>query len=538
MRCMLPRRLFVCIASALVCLSARWSIAIARQRAWWLQRGQTGSDTEAASASIAGSPRNGNGTVLGVEYLTLHAASRRELCLHLGNGLRLRQCGLGEKAQRFGLSNDGRLWPQASPHLCLGTGVGSAVELRACSWPGSAMDAWLFDLGRGSDRRIRLRARPDLCLAAAAEAPIVDRALPIAGSPVATNGTAVGDAAAILPLCGTPIASATVVSALAAGEALEAWASTKYLRGPGKGYSWRPCSATDERDSSLRGRCDTEKSHKVVAAQNNAESLARNGGVAVYTYIIGGYDDLRPDRIPCVPPSVDAFLFIGGTDSSSVEASRLLKWRQQGWQVKDTQIVPGNQFVSPERLTVKLLKFRPPPWLLQGAWDWLVTFDSNMAIGLKGLPAFLSSYGDRPLLLLNWNKGHDGWSGFDQFRRESHYMLHEHPQYTATSRENCIEWRRKLVRLHANKSSGFSMPYYYDLSILFRNLKHASAPRVQSAFTAIFAESHRIQRDQFLMPYFLWQFGLVEATAPLPLRELQGGPLHHCFVTGARRGRN
>lgn len=79
-------------------------------------------------------------------------------------------------------------------------------------------------------------------------------------------------------------------------------------------------------------------------------------------------------------------------------------------------------------------------------------------------------------------------------------------------------------------------PNYYETNVIFRNLKHSKARKVRDAFEKTFLKCQEIQRDQFLLPFFLWQDELSHSTEAMPIQSLVED-LGYCMV-GTRVGRN
>ena len=129
--------------------------------------------------------------------------------------------------------------------------------------------------------------------------------------------------------------------------------------------------------------------------------------------------------------------------------------------------------------------------LLNGQWDWLVTFDGNVVLDLlrvgrlanmkhwyhwSCVPAslsgpFLEKYSLKPLLLLDWSYHEScGEDGFNCFSHELKSMLSNRQQYIEEalhavalrprafftkqqdalkdSRENIVAWEKKLTKEH------------------------------------------------------------------------------------------
>ncbi|CAE7210865.1 CLC-E [Symbiodinium sp. KB8] len=267
----------------------------------------------------------------------------------------------------------------------------------------------------------------------------------------------------------------------------------------------------------------------------NASLHRSKSRIAVYTYNIGGYEEMRGDYIPCVPSHLDAFLFIDEVGQKRFGNTALKKWQERGWRVVNFTQVEGTKYVSSARLTSKSLKFAPPRWLLNGTWHWLVEYDGNIVVDLHRLGPFLRRQREQALVLLNWGYHEDCTDdSFNCFMTEVTSMLTERVQYVARSRENVLKWKELLEQMHQGRLTHggrkYTPPNYYETNVIFRNLKHAKAHKVRDAFEKTFLKCHEIQRDQFVVPFFLWQDGLDEDTEAAPIETLVD-ELGYCMVS-------
>lgn len=269
---------------------------------------------------------------------------------------------------------------------------------------------------------------------------------------------------------------------------------------------------------------------------------AQRSRIAVYTYNIGGYEEMRDDFVPCVPPGVDAFLFLDELGHSRF-GKAVKRWRALGWHIMNFTQMPGTKHVSGPRLTSKSLKFTPPNWLLNGTWQWLVEHDGNIVLDLHKLKRFLRKRKRRSLVLLNWGYHTDcSDDGFDCFMTEVSSMLTERVQYVASSKENVLKWKDVLQKMHVGKLTHggrkYAPPNYYETNVIFRNLKHKQAGKVRDAFEKTYLKCQDIQRDQFLLPFFLWQDRLTpnHSTEAIPMERLVE-EVGYCMVD-TRVGRN
>jgi hypothetical protein len=267
--------------------------------------------------------------------------------------------------------------------------------------------------------------------------------------------------------------------------------------------------------------------------ERTAHNLYGAGGqnkIAVYTYNFGAYSK-RKDFIPHVPPTIDAFLF---TD----RAEGYGQWVRQGWNLLPYTQVTGTPYVSDRRLTTKKLKFQPPSWLLDN-YDWLVSHDMKVFVDLAKLEPFLARHEDKPLVLLDWCHWNAcNLTAYELFDIEIDAMLNTNitnrTGFITTSRDQCIEYRDKVARLRNDTARNFKFPHYYELSFHARNLRHAKQHKVKKAYNKIYKLCHDIERDQFLMPEALWEYGLEDDVAVEQLFKLEED-LGFCWAADERR---
>ncbi|CAE7413315.1 SEC14 [Symbiodinium microadriaticum] len=264
------------------------------------------------------------------------------------------------------------------------------------------------------------------------------------------------------------------------------------------------------------------------------ESAQSQERIAVYTYNIGGYEEMRGDHIPCVPSHLDAFLFVDEVSQKRFGMTAVKKWQEMGWRVVNFSQVEGTKYVPSSRLTSKSLKFEPPGWLLNGTWQWLVEYDGNIVVDLHRLAPFLQRRREQALVLLNWGYHQDcSDDSFKCFMTEVTSMLTERVEYVARSKENVLKWKELLDQMHQGRLTQGGRKYmpsnYYETNVMFRNLNHAKADKVRDAFKKTFLKCHEIQRDQFVLPFFLWQDGLDEDTQASPIETLVD-ELGYCMV--------
>lgn len=257
--------------------------------------------------------------------------------------------------------------------------------------------------------------------------------------------------------------------------------------------------------------------------------------IAVYTYVTGAYEEVRDFNVPCVPPGVDAFFLIDEVTRKQAKPEHLALWRRHGWWVMTMlPLIQGTAEVPLARLAAKSLKFTPPSWMLNGTWDWLVEFDGDISIDMAGLRPMLDEHQDKPLLLLKWY-----WRNcapWDCFLQECEDMLTKRKEYVSTSYENVIKWRDELTKYHNDPLHPFEPADYYELGIMFRNVAHDKSAQITSAFKQVLEHCRSIQRDQFLLPFYLWNSSLDREVEALSISKLYE-QLKYCVVQ-TRRGRN
>lgn len=109
--------------------------------------------------------------------------------------------------------------------------------------------------------------------------------------------------------------------------------------------------------------------------------------------------------------------------------------------------------------------------------------------------------------------------------------------YITKSRDNCIAWRSMMRRLsqHVQQKDGRAFPIdYYDTSIIFRHVAHPDSDLVSSAFVSILRRLRKIERDQFVVPYYLWKANLAPQLELLEMTTLQS-EMRHCQIPGFHR---
>jgi len=269
--------------------------------------------------------------------------------------------------------------------------------------------------------------------------------------------------------------------------------------------------------------------------QERSDSGAPAKRIAVYTYVTGAYEDIRDFNVPCVPSGVDAFFILDDATRTSASSEKLDLWRKHGWWILTMlPTMEGTSEVPKARFAAKSLKFTPPSWLLNGTWDWLVEFDGDISMDMAKLRPLLDRYSDKSLVLLKWYwKECQPW---DCFLWECEDMLQNRKEYVETSYERIVKWKEQMKKLHEDPKHPFVPAAYYELSVMFRNVAHARADEIKDAFRQVLEQCRTIQRDQFLMPFFLWNSSLEQDVAAIPIDMLYSD-LKYCKVD-TRNARN
>ena len=274
---------------------------------------------------------------------------------------------------------------------------------------------------------------------------------------------------------------------------------------------------------------------------------ASNATTLVYIDNLGGYDHIRPGRIPHPGRDVDA-VFLTDAATRSHHAHTLSRWVDAGWLVLTVPLIEptaGNASdgllpVSARRLEAKRAKFELLPdagWTTQlprslAAYAWVVSFDSNMYIDLSRLPAFLRHHDAAAAVLLDWRHWLPKTTAWQAMCHEMHSMIDGHMRSHLTSnasRAHARLWREWMTAVHSTRPA--FPQHYIDASIIARNLRHAAYPLVDLAFRATFYSCHTIERDQFVLPYQLWVHGADSEVAVVRMSTLIE-QLGHCKVGG------
>ena len=267
--------------------------------------------------------------------------------------------------------------------------------------------------------------------------------------------------------------------------------------------------------------------------------------LAAYTYTIGKNSALSTKKL--VPDchmemGIDCFYYCEVPDRSSA-------WAKSGWRLRRVKLLKGTEFVSASRLTAKYYKFVLPKEL-QG-YDWVLSFDDNYHVELGGLAELVRDHSQSVFVLLNWRHWMrdqlgrkrsslaDKYSGFAAFEAEASDMLSWRSGYIGASYENSVAWLEKMRTLKASKASPGLFSSYFDLSILIQHVSHPLWPsEARRVLINTFEQSHSIERDQFLLPYYLWLSPQVFNATAIVREAMLFQTLCRCAVFGARASRN
>jgi len=276
-----------------------------------------------------------------------------------------------------------------------------------------------------------------------------------------------------------------------------------------------------------------------IPAENHSHDVIKDLKMAVYTYNIGAYDAVRRTRsIPEVPDNIKAFYIVDGSRDKlePTSAAVLGTWESRGWKPVFVDRVEGTPYISTNRLTGKKVKFDPPS-VVEDDFDWVVTHDSNLHIDIAALPSFVQKYRDSAIIMVDWRHWPQNYSlsGWEAMQWEMNKMLNGFQRSLITTeigRQKCRDLLRMAEELRSKVQTDDDLfPTYFDGSMWMRNLKHERANDVKAAFEQVYAQSHVIERDQFLMPLNLAAKGLSSDIAVVRMDDLVN-ELGHCRIGG------
>ena len=91
------------------------------------------------------------------------------------------------------------------------------------------------------------------------------------------------------------------------------------------------------------------------------------------------------------------------------------------------------------------------------------------------------------------------------------FLLNVVPTKIQRSRDKMIELKRTVEKRIEDKT--LTLPHYFDMHLLIRNLRHEKANQVTYAFKTIFEKLYELQRDQSLVPVYLHDSNVTEIDA-------------------------
>ncbi len=239
--------------------------------------------------------------------------------------------------------------------------------------------------------------------------------------------------------------------------------------------------------------------------------------IVIYTANFGSYDPIpaSDDDIADVPDGFRAFYFV---DDRTFRENRkpLQKWKEHGWEIIPYNLLPGNAVMKATRLTSRELKFTPPDWLLHASSDWLIYHDSRVFLSLPKLLPFLKQREHMALVLhdycYDFYKDCCGeGNGFKCFEHDMDLLMNRFPRRIRKSRDNMIEWKATVEKRVEAKN--LTLPHYFDLHLIMRNLKHKQLNQVIDAGKKAFNKLHELQRDQVVFPVYLHDSKVTEVDA-------------------------
>lgn len=231
----------------------------------------------------------------------------------------------------------------------------------------------------------------------------------------------------------------------------------------------------------------------VPKAVETCEYRHKNLKIAVLVYNIGGYDSIkfarRQEKVPC---DIDAFFY---TTRDSVPKRDLKLLRAQGWRIIFTTRVNATVNNSSDRLTSKRLK-----WNLSSdfkEYNYVLTHDCNLYIDYAKVRDFIASeMSGYSVLFQNWQ--------FSQYKSDGYRIFWEINDFLTTrvhrireSEEETKKWRDMLL----NDDTYNPEPYFQTNVFIF----NPRCVKYQTFGRKVYSHCHKLQRDQFIVPYVLFQ---------------------------------
>jgi len=177
----------------------------------------------------------------------------------------------------------------------------------------------------------------------------------------------------------------------------------------------------------------------------------------------------------------------------------------------------------PERLTSKKsLSLHPNGCCMVPGIGWFTM--TQLAFSPQNLLPFLQQREHMALVLHDdcyfYKECCGEGNGFKCFEHDMDFLLNVFPTKIQRSMDKMIELKRTVETRIEDKT--LTLPHYFDMHLLIRNLRHEKANQVTYAFKTVFEKLHELQRDQALVPVYLHDSNVTEIDA-VSSEELTGG---------------
>ena len=211
--------------------------------------------------------------------------------------------------------------------------------------------------------------------------------------------------------------------------------------------------------------------------------------IAVLMYNIGNYDDIKV-LFPWVPMNIDGYYYVLENDLNKPDRDFITS---RGWVVVNTDAVSGTPYITSERLTSKHLKWNSSDAFK--SYDFVVTHDASVRINYQGVECFINKHlGAATVLFKGWPYNIQQFPG-PRVYQEINDMLHNRANYISMSRNNVIKWKEKLHRdIYYD-----DVPYFETNVFIF----NPNCKMYKQFGRDTFEKCKKIQRDQFIVPFFL-----------------------------------
>lgn len=237
----------------------------------------------------------------------------------------------------------------------------------------------------------------------------------------------------------------------------------------------------------LASTVDPMCGHKAV------ETCGRGHKIAVLVYNIGGYDTIKFAKQEKVVCDIDAFFY---TTKDSVSNTDLKSLRAQGWRIIFTTRANATANNSSDRLTSKRLK-----WNLSSEfkeYDYVLTHDCNLYIDYAKVRDFITSeMNGYSVLFKNWNNNDGRWKSGYRIFWEINDFLTSRIDRIRESEEETKKWRDML-----RNDNTYNPEPYFETNVFIFSPK---CVKYQIFGRKVYEHCHKLQRDQFIVPYVLFQ---------------------------------